>query len=146
MHTLPTKGRMGLVQTLSIPASCLSQEWRARAKQCADLLREHLPEQFTEDADCVIFNGYVLVDITLRMLKARELFRAQGFPENYEIDEIPDPKLLFKDGVQVADPLSVQRIKLTETDKIRMCGNSVSPYQASALARANFKHELAMAA
>ncbi len=30
--------------------------------------------------------NWVLVDITLRMLKARELYRAQGFPESYVIE------------------------------------------------------------
>ncbi|WP_176000265.1 DNA cytosine methyltransferase [Burkholderia vietnamiensis] len=146
MHTLPTKARMGLVQAVKVPASCLSDEHRAKARMCAALLREHLPEEFTEDADMVMMyrDGawWVLVDITLRMLKARELYRGQSFPDNYIIHEIPDPALLFKDGVQVpGDPRDIPRIPLSITAQIRMCGNSVSPVQAEALVRANFGHE-----
>jgi DNA (cytosine-5)-methyltransferase 1 len=89
----------------------------------------------------VLVGEWVLVDITLRMLKARELYRAQGFPESYVIEEIPDPKLLFKDGVKAAHPLEIPRVPLTVTAQVRMCGNSVSPVQAEALAAANFRHE-----
>jgi DNA (cytosine-5)-methyltransferase 1 len=142
MHTLPTKGRMGLVQVVQVPAESLAPELRERARRCAELLHEHLPEHFPERADMVLIGPWALVDITLRMLKPRELYRAQSFPESYIIHEIPDPAMLFKDGAQVADPLSVPRIPLTGTDQVRMCGNSVAPKQAEALIRANFAHEL----
>lgn len=148
MHTLPTKGRMGLVQTVQVPAACLSPEHAQRAKQCADLLREYLPEHFKEEADMVLVHQHgqwwVLVDITLRMLKPRELFNAQGFPSDYVIHEIPDPSKLFADGVQAAHPLEIPRVPLSATAQVRMCGNSVSPYQAKALALANFRHESAI--
>lgn len=141
MHTVPTKGRMGLVQTIQVPAAALSEEHAAKARECAGLLHEYLPEHFPTPADMVLVGDYVLVDITLRMLRPRELFRAQSFPESYVIDEIPDPALLFKDGKQVADPLTVPRIPLTATAQVRMCGNSVTPVQAEAIIRANFAHE-----
>jgi DNA (cytosine-5)-methyltransferase 1 len=141
MHTLPTKGRMGLVQTIQVPADCLAPEHADRARKCAALLHKYLPEHFPEPADLVLIGDWVLVDITLRMLRPRELFRAQGFPEHYIIDRIPDPAILFKGGVQAADPLSVPTIPLTATAQVRMCGNSVSPYQAYALAKAAFAHE-----
>jgi DNA (cytosine-5)-methyltransferase 1 len=142
MHTLPTKARMGLVQIIKVPLDALPEEYRRRAKLCADLLREHLPEHFPEPADLVLMGDWALVDITLRMLKPPELFRAQGFPADYVIHEIPDPDLLFVNGRQVAqDPRTLPRIPLTLTAQVRMCGNSVSPKQAEALARANFTHE-----
>ncbi len=145
MHTVPTKDRMGLVQAIKVPAACLADEHVERARQCAALLHEHLPERFPELADLILVEyagqWWVLVDITLRMLKPRELYLAQGFPPDYIIHEIPDPALLFKDGVQADDPLTVPRIPLTGTAQVRMCGNSVSPVQAEALVRANFKHE-----
>jgi DNA (cytosine-5)-methyltransferase 1 len=141
MHTLPTKARMGLVQTIQISADCLAPEHLARARQCAALLHRYLPEYFPEPADLVLIGEWVLVDITLRMLKPPELYRAQGFPEHYIISHIPDPAILFKDGIQAADPLTVPRIPLSATAQVRMCGNSVSPYQAKALALANFAHE-----
>lgn len=145
MHTLPTKGRMGLVEVEQVPADCLAPELRERARLCAALLHEHLPEQFPELAALVLMlhdgQWWVLVDITLRMLKAPELFLAQSFPADYVIHEIPDPALLFQGGVQAADPLAVPRIRLTATAQVRMCGNSVAPAQAEALVRANFAHE-----
>lgn len=146
MHTVPTKGRMGLVECLQVPADSLAPEHRARARQCAELLREHLPEHFPEAADMVLVwlegQYWVLVDITLRMLKPPELFQAQGFEKTYIIHEIPDPKLLFVNGKQVAgDPRLLPRIPLTATAQVRMCGNSVSPKQSEALARTSFRHE-----
>jgi len=85
---------------------------------------------------------YQIVDIGLRMLAPHELYRAQGFPADYIIDEIPDPALLFVGGEQVeADPLSLPRIPLTKSAQVRMCGNSVCPPLSEALIRANFIHE-----
>jgi DNA (cytosine-5)-methyltransferase 1 len=141
MHTLPTKGRMGLVQVIQVSADCLAPDLLERARQCAALLHKYLPEHFPVLADLVLVGDWVLVDITLRMLKAPELFRAQSFPRGYVIHEIPDPKLLFAGGVQAADPLAVPRVPLTATAQVRMCGNSVAPLQAEALIRANFAHE-----
>ena len=116
--------------------------------QCASHLRKHLSEHSPTPASLVPAwqNGqwWVLVDITLRMLKPVELFQAQGFPRGYVIHEIPDPALLFKDGVQAGDPLAVPRIPLSITAQVRMCGNSVSPVQSEALVRANFGHEALM--
>lgn len=148
MHTLPTKGRMGLVQAVQVSAESLAPEHRARARQCAELLHTHLPEHFPTLADVVLVwhagSWWALVDITLRMLKPKELFKAQGFPEGYVIHEIPNPDLLFdKNGKQAAHPLHVPRIPLSATAQVRMCGNSVSPPQAEALVRANFGHEAA---
>ena len=148
LHTLPTKGRMGLVQAVQVPVDCIAPEHRERARQCAQLLHTHLSEHFPTAADLVLMQHagqwWALVDITLRMLKPRELFRAQGFPADYVIHVIPDPARLFgPDGTQAANPLEVPRIPLTATAQVRMCGNSVSPPQAEALVRANFAHEAA---
>jgi DNA (cytosine-5)-methyltransferase 1 len=85
---------------------------------------------------------YEIVDIGLRMLAPHELYRAQGFPANYVIDEIPDPAKLFVGGHQVeGDPLALPRIPLTKSAQVRMCGNSVCPPLSEALIRANFAHE-----
>eukprot|EP01037_Dinobryon_pediforme_P011669 gene11669-11756_t len=61
-----------------------------------------------------------IVDIGMRMLRPRELFRAQGFPDSYVIDRKPDGS------------------KLTATASVRMCGNSVSPPMARAIVAANY--------
>ena len=143
MHTLPTKGRLGLIKAAQVSGDCLTPEQLVGAKHCADLLHEHLPEHFPEPFDLVIVGEHVLVDISLRMLKPKELFKAQSFPATYIIDEIPDPKLLFVDGKQVSgDPRLLPRIPLTAEAQVRMCGNSVAPAQAEALARVTFAHEL----
>ncbi len=47
--------------------------------------------------------------------------------------------LMVRTGISVEIP----RVPLTVTAQVRMCGNSVSPVQAEALVRANFRHEAA---
>lgn len=85
---------------------------------------------------------YQIVDIGLRMFAPHELYRAQGFPAHYVINEIPDPKLLFVDGKQTtANPLDLPRVPLTKSAQVRMAGNSVCPPLAHALITANFGHE-----
>lgn len=62
---------------------------------------------------------YQIVDIGMRMLQPRELFRAQGFDDSYVID----PEFNSK--------------PMTKTAQVRMCGNSVSPVMSCALVSAN---------
>lgn len=63
---------------------------------------------------------YAIVDIGLRMLAPRELYRAQGFPDSYRIDHGADGR------------------PLTKTAQVRMCGNSVCPPLARAIVAANY--------
>lgn len=130
---------------VSFEAEKLAREYAERARLCAELLHKHLPEHFPDPAELVLMwhagQWWVLVDITLRMLKPRELFRAQGFPRDYHFERVPDPSLLFRGGKQAADPRDVPLIDLSTTAQVRMCGNSVCPPLAEALARANFAHE-----
>jgi DNA (cytosine-5)-methyltransferase 1 len=87
----------------------------------------------------VTINGeqYAIVDIGMRMLQPRELFRAQGFPESYVIDPFVEAKT--KRG-------KVKRRRLTKGEQIALAGNSVCPPVARALIRANFAHHQAVAA
>ncbi|MFD1330724.1 DNA cytosine methyltransferase [Methylopila musalis] len=62
---------------------------------------------------------YEIVDIGMRMLTARERFRAQGFPDSYVIDRGHDGR------------------RLTLEAQGRMVGNSVCPPLAAALVAAN---------
>ena len=62
---------------------------------------------------------YAITDIGMRMLTVKELFRAQGFPETYQID------------------LTIDGHTLTKTDQIEKCGNSVCPPVAEAIIKAN---------
>jgi DNA (cytosine-5)-methyltransferase 1 len=62
---------------------------------------------------------YQIVDIGMRMLSPRELYRAQGFPDSYIIDQLSDGT------------------KLSKAAQVRMCGNSVCPPLAAALVKTN---------
>lgn len=62
---------------------------------------------------------YQIADIGMRMLSPRELFRAQGFPEDYIIDFEHNGK------------------RVTKTQQIELAGNSVCPQVEKALVRAN---------
>jgi DNA (cytosine-5)-methyltransferase 1 len=72
----------------------------------------------------VVVHGeeWIIADIGLRMLTPRELYRAQGFPEGYDIAPVFNGKPLSK------------------TAQVRMVGNSVCPPLAAAMARAQFEH------
>ena len=61
--------------------------------------------------------SYVIVDICLRMLTPRELYRAQGFPDSYIIDRGHDGR------------------KFTKAQQVKFVGNSVSPQPMAAIAR-----------
>lgn len=63
---------------------------------------------------------YQIVDIGMRMLEPRELYRAQGFPDSYVID------------------IEHHGRRLSKSAQVRMCGNSVSPVVAAALIGAQF--------
>jgi len=66
---------------------------------------------------------YEIVDIGMRMLAPRELYRAQSFPDSYVIET----------GIDEHG----EEITMTKTSQLRMCGNSVPPVVAEALVRAN---------
>ena len=73
----------------------------------------------------VTVNGvpHHISDIGMRMLQPRELYRAQGFPEHYQIERGADGRALSKAA------------------QVRMCGNSVCPPLAQALVRANYAEQ-----
>lgn len=104
-------------------ADFLSPELRDKARRCADLLHSHLPEHFPEPAEMVLMSyrgiWWVLVDITLRMLQASELYAAQGFPDWYVID------------------IDYRGVRHTKTAQVARCGNAVPPQFAEALVRVN---------
>ncbi len=62
---------------------------------------------------------YVIVDIGLRMLEPRELFRAQDFPEDYIIDRGHDGR------------------RFSKSTQVRLVGNSVNPLMAVGFLRLN---------
>lgn len=74
----------------------------------------------------VVIEGeeYVIVDIGMRMLSPRELFNAQGFPADYQIETDAHGK------------------PITKTAQVAKCGNSVCPPLSEALVRANMAEEI----
>lgn len=62
---------------------------------------------------------YIIMDIRMRMLTPRELFRAQGFPESYIIDHDSEGRPYPK------------------SKQVARCGNAVTPPVPCALVRAN---------
>lgn len=62
---------------------------------------------------------YVIVDIGLRMLEPRELYRAQDFPDSYIIEHGHDGR------------------KFSKSAQVRMVGNSVDPVDAADFLEAN---------
>ncbi|MEX0557514.1 DNA cytosine methyltransferase [Raoultella terrigena] len=89
-----------------------------RAQQVLEFLREYCGEDCTGlvDIDGVT---YRIVDIGMRMLQPRELYRAQGFPEWYIIDR------------------DYRGVKYAKDKQVARCGNAVPPPFAEALVRAN---------
>ncbi len=127
MHTLPTKDRVALVEVVQVPDT-LTPEQMEGARRCAAFMHEYLPEHFKDPAEMVMVGGYVLVDITLRMLQPPELKAAQGFDKSYIID-----RGLFIDPVTGAEEWR----DINKTDQVRLIGNSVCPDEAEALVAAN---------
>ncbi|WP_194206780.1 DNA cytosine methyltransferase [Superficieibacter sp. 1612_C1] len=89
-----------------------------RADQTLAFLREYC------GADCdglVTISGvvYRIVDIGMRMLQPHELYRAQGFPDWYIIDQ------------------DYRGVKYAKDKQVARCGNAVPPPFAEALVRAN---------
>ena len=62
---------------------------------------------------------YIITDIRMRMLQPRELFCAQGFPEDYIIDHDADGN------------------EYKKVNQVARCGNAVTPPVPAALVRAN---------
>ena len=75
------------------------------------------------DDEILIFNingaEYFIYDISLRMLQPKELYRAQGFPNDYIIDRDYTGK------------------EYPKTKQVARCGNAVPPAFAKALVQAN---------
>lgn len=121
--TVTTKDRFGIAEIFGVIPP-LTPELEAGARRVAKFLREHGIEFEGEFAPV---GDYIIVDIGMRMLKPRELYLLQGFPVNYIIER----------GLDEDDSGRVCEIKLTGTQQVRMCGNSVCPPMAEVLVAAN---------
>lgn len=124
LHTVTAKPRFGLVEASAALPPFGPEHWE-KARKVADFLRAHGywddREFVTVEIDGITF---VIVDIGMRMLTARERFTAQGFRTDYIID-----RGILEDGTE---------IKFTAEQQGYMCGNSVCPPEAEDLIGANY--------
>lgn len=132
LHTITTKDRMGHMQA-ALQAPPFQPEHQARARAVADFLREQGAWDGGEFVTLTIDGStYVVVDIGMRMLTPRELFNAQGFPPDYQIDG----HWVEADGDWTFKPT-------TKNVQVSCCGNSVCPDLARAIVSANCQHLIA---
>lgn len=89
-----------------------------RAQQVLAFLKEYCGADSTGLVDIGRVT-YCIVDIGMRMLQPHELYRAQGFPEWYIIDQ------------------DYRGVKYAKDKQVARCGNAVPPPFAEALVRAN---------
>jgi DNA (cytosine-5)-methyltransferase 1 len=87
--------------------------------------------------DAVDASGRAVLDVGMRMLTPRELFRCQGFRDSYIVERVViDSEVVRTDGtVRKPGPL-------TKEEQIRLVGNSVAPHCAAALVAALFRIEV----
>lgn len=133
-HTVTVRDRFAHVEA-ALSAPPFDEAMRPRAVRVADFLRAHGAWTGDEMVTLTINDAaFVVVDIGLRMLTPRELYRAQGFPEDYVID-----------GAWVGDGDHRRWVAFSKSVQVSCVGNSVSPPVAEALVRANCGHLAAMA-
>lgn len=127
VHTITGKARLGVVETENQYESTLTEEQRYQAWWTARFIEDYTDRQpetcgwvpVERPPYRVVTDEYVLVDIGLRMLEPHELFRANGFPDDYIHDRDRHGKP-FSKAAQIA-----------------ACGNSVPPALPLAIAKAN---------
>lgn len=131
-HTITVQDRLGHIEA-AVAAPPFGPEHHDRARQVAAFLRDHGAWEGGEFVTLTIDGTqFVVVDIGMRMLTPRELFRAQGFPDDYVIEGTwAEPTT--PDGDWRWQPI-------TNDVQVSCCGNSVCPPLAAALARANCAH------
>jgi len=131
ISTIAGTGSQQMPVTATLEAPPFNEEHAAKARAVADLLRAHDLWDSREFVTLAIDGReFVIVDIGMRMLTPRELFRAQGFPEDYVIEGVWE-------GTETADPIFRPFPKDVQ---VSCCGNSVCPPLAEALVRANCQH------
>ncbi|NYA45755.1 DNA cytosine methyltransferase [Serratia fonticola] len=124
LHAVTTKDRMAVTEA-RCEVEPLTDEQRYGAWWCARLM-----EKFSDETDdshlfpaprpqYIRVGDYIVVDICMRMLEPRELFRAQGFPDSYIIDK------------------DIDNTRWPKSEQVARCGNAVPPPFAAALVRAN---------
>lgn len=138
LHTITTSpGHFGEVKIIMLDTEELKyirKELREKANKVASFIIEYYGQGIGQNLNDPLHTivskdrfalvtvygiDYVIVDITLRMLTPKELYKAQGFPIDYIIDRDYTGK------------------KYPITQQVARVGNSVVPVLAEALAKSN---------
>lgn len=125
LRTVTTKDRFSKVDLILdyVTGALWDGETMARIIAVREFIQTYCGDNLSDDEHMgiVTIKGlkYQIVDIKLRMLKPRELYKAQGFRDDYIIDRTVDHK------------------PITGTAQVRMVGNSVCPPAAEAIIRSN---------
>ncbi len=132
--TVTTGGHHGVVECVLSPeqtegaerVAAFMMRYYGEGGQWSDL-RDPMTTITTKDRMALVTvtirgTPYVIVDIGLRMLEPRELFRAQDFPDGYIIDRGHDGRTFSK------------------STQVRMVGNSVDPMMAVGFLALNAPH------
>lgn len=101
-------------------ASFLIKYYGASTAQCINEPIQTITSKDRFGLVTVRSQDYKIMDISLRMLAPHELFAAQGFPANYVINH------------------DAQGNRITRTEQVAKCGNSVCPPIAKAIIAANY--------
>lgn len=132
-HTVTVKDRFSHCEA-ELAAPPFGPDHHARAREVAEFLRAHDAWDGGEFVTLTIAGvEYVIVDIGMRMLTPRELFRAQGFPDDYVIEGVWE-------GLDTDEPTWRTFPKDVQ---VSCCGNSVCPPLAEAIVAANCQHLVA---
>jgi DNA (cytosine-5)-methyltransferase 1 len=122
-------------QPVSVPLATVSAQGNHFAEVRAFLMKYHrdggqhgslkapMPTVVCNDSLALVTvagEQYAIVDIGMRMLQPRELFRSHDFPDSYRIEQGIDGEAMTKEA------------------QVRMCGNSVPPPMAEAIIQAQF--------
>ena len=131
LQTITQVSRFALSQGVVTDVEQLTDEQRLKSWWCARLIEQYGPAPKDKPLGLVpeprpqlleLQPGLIVVDLLIRMLSARELFNANGFPADYVIDRDHE-----------GNPIS-------QREQVARCGNAVPPQFAEALIRANSPH------
>lgn len=114
------------IRDVAQPLNTITASGSAAGLVCAFLSKYCGNEHMEQVTVTIAGQAWAIVDIGLRMLSPRELYRAQGFPDSYVIDHGAD-----------GEPF-------TKAAQVRMCGNSVCPPMSCALVNANYHEQQAL--
>lgn len=138
LHTITTKERFGMIESKT-EIEPMDDDKRYGAWWVARMMEEYA------DADApqlggiplprkkmvTLKNGFAIYDIGMRMFTPKELFKAQGFDDDFVYDPI----------IEVEKNGKITKRRVNKTEAVKMVGNSVPPHLAAAILKAQKEAE-----